>query len=286
MSGTHSLAVTAAATLVLAILIPGQALSQQTEAEETPELVRGPPSPAGDVPRVTPLAVRHFGTGCSTRYRFQDRGVLDIDPRSGRDFDDTFAQHGYSACFFRGQSNFRSLYGWDGDYGRVRPNPASPGSYTYPDTRFDLATALQRLEAKRTGQRVPDRATNTVPTKARPPMAPVREPPGETYTARSTRLPVRTSPVMTRQIMEQRILRGQVQRGEIERSEISGKGADYSDGPDTPRSAARRAARTRPAAARSAAPARSSRSARPSPSSSSKSSGSKSSRKGSTQADP
>lgn len=252
-------------TALLAIAaLPAHAVSQEPASDAAPEVAVGPASPGEDVQRVAPLVVRHVGPGCTSVYRFHDRGVLEIDPRYQRDFDDTFAQYSASSCYFLGRSELRTLYGWDGDYGGGggRPDPSSPTSQNYPDTSFDLATALAQLEAKRNPQPVPISAPSSVPGKLRRPIPPVREPPGDGYAARTTKLAVRTAPVVTRQMMEQRILRGQIRRGEVTVNDLSDDVSAGSGRPDTPRSAAQRAARTRPASARRAGPARSSGSVR------------------------
>jgi len=297
MPRTGSVALITTATLAIAMVFPGQAVSQEIGSEDPGGATRAPASPGSDVQRVAPMRVRHVGPGCTSVYRFHDRGVLDIDPRYQRDFDDTFAQFSASSCYFLSRTELRGLYTWDGDYGGGggRPDPSSPTSQNYPDTRFDLATALAQLEAKRNPQPVPIPAPYSAPGKLRQPIPPVREPPGDGYRSRTTRLAVRTAPVVTKQIMEQRILSGQIRRGEVTTYDRSDDVTDGSGRPDTPRSAAQRAARTRPASARRAGPARSSGSARsaaparsssPSSSASSGSSRSKSSRGSASRPDP
>lgn len=196
-----------AAILVFALLLPAPAVSQQPEAARTPDSTA---ESADSEVVITTLRLRRTGSSSLSRC---DPANVNVE----NSLKSTVFPYYLMGCV-------NSYAPVDGDWGPDGPDPSSPTSYVYPDTRFDLAAAVQQLELG---------------------------------SLKAATLPVRTEPVVTRQIMEQRILQGKIRRGEIELDSRSSYDPDRYDGSDSSRPAARRTVRSQPAAARSAPPARS-----------------------------
>ena len=278
MTCARSVVLIGAAMLAVAAAVPGQAISQEAGIAGTSDLAGGLASPGEAIPspgsaspgcgvEVNPLAVRNYGIGRTTIFRFD----YEQDLQSGYVY--RCAQEDLYFSGYRGvpYSTFDRLsrlswYPWDGDYGEGRLDPSSPTSYTYPDTRFDLAAVLERYRAKNDARQVsspppsggvtqqvssPPSNGGIVPTKR---ILVLREPMGEMNELRAERVHLNTAPVVTRQIMEQRIIDGEMRRWQRANDGSARDASEKSERPSTPRSAAQRAARMRPAraAARSA----------------------------------
>lgn len=237
MTCARSVVLIGAAMLTIAAIVPGQAISQEAGIAGTSDLAVGAAIPGEGAPGlgpaapgcgvdVNPLSVRNYGIGRTNIYRFD----YEQDLQSGfvyRCAQEDLYFTGYRRVPYSTLDRLSSLawYPWDGDYGGDRPDPSSPTSYTYPDTRFDLAD---------------------VP-KSR--ILVLRDPPGEMYESRAERAQRNTAPVVTRQIMEQRIIDGEMRRWQRANGGSAPDATDRSERPSTPRSAAQRAAQTRPARA-------------------------------------
>ncbi len=262
MTFTRSVVLIGAAMLTIAALIPGQAISQETGVAGTSDLAVGAAIPGEDAPGlgpaapgcgvdVNPLSVRNYGIGRTNIYRFD----YEQDLQSGFVYrcaqeDLYFTGYRWVPYFTLDRSRPMWLFAWDGDYGGGggRPDPNSPTSYTYPDTRFDLADVLARYRAKYDAPQVSNSASSSgVVPKSR--ILVLRDPPGEMYESRAERAQRNTAPVVTRQIMEKRIIEGEMRRWQRENGGSASDVSDRSERPSTPRSAAQRAAQTRPARA-------------------------------------
>ena len=267
MTCARSVVLIGAAMLAIAAVVPGQAISQEAGIAGTSDLAVGAAIPGEDAPGlgpaapgcgvdVNPLSVRNYGIGRTNIYRFD----YEQDLQSGFVYrcaqeDLYFTGYRWVPYFTLDRSLRMELFAWDGDYGGGgdRPDPSSPTSYTYPDTRFDLAAVLARYQAKYDAPNVSSSSSSggDVP-KSR--VLVLREPQGEMYELRAERAHRNTAPVVTRQIMEQRIIDGEERRWQRENGGSARDASERSERPSTPRSAAQRAAQTRPAraAARSA----------------------------------
>ena len=265
MTCARSVVLIGAAMLAIAAVVPGQAISQEAGIAGTSDLAVGAASPGEEAPSlgpaapgcgvdVNPLSVRNYGIGRTTTHRFD----YEQDLQSGfvyRCAQEDLYFTGYRRVPYSTLDRLSSLawYPWDGDYGGDRPDPSLPTSYTYPDTRFDLADVLARYRAKYDAPQVSSAASSggDVPNRR---ILVLRDPAGEKYESRAERAQRNTTPVVTRQIMEQQIIDGEMRRWQRENSGSASDASDRSERPSTPRSAAQRAAQTRPAraAARSA----------------------------------
>lgn len=230
-----------AAVLSFMLLLPAPAASQQPDATRIPDATTGSTDSEA---YVTTTRVRRSGASSLSR----------CDPANVH-LESSLKSTVFPYYLMDCVSSYSPV---DGDWGPDGPDPSSPRSYLYPDTRFDLAAAVQQLQAKRGAKPEPRAASAGGAASSSLPIPPVREPSGEANAMRTVQLPVRTEPVVTRQIMEQRILQGKIQRGEIEVRSRSDIESDRYDGSETPRPTARRTVRSQPAANRPAAPARTS----------------------------
>lgn len=230
-----------AAVLFFALLLPAPAASQQPAAAGVPDATAE--SEDSQI-EVTTTRVRRSGASSLSR----------CDPANVH-LESSLKSTVFPYYLMDCVSSYSPV---DGDWGPDGPDPSSPASYLYPDTRFDLAAAVQQLQAKRGAKPESRAASAGVAASSSLPIPPVREPAGEAISQRTVQLPVRTEPVVTRQIMEQRILQGKIQRGEIEVRTRSDIASDRYDGSETLRAASPRTSRSQPAANRPAAPARTS----------------------------
>jgi hypothetical protein len=316
MTFSRSFAVFSGAMLAMLAAVPAQSIAQESGTAGASEALVGPSNP--ETPgqeglTVTIPATRNYGTGGRTGSR--SMFACDVEGsffRPNRSFlSDTDSQRSLP-CNLR-----ETLYRLDGDHGGGggRPNPADPTSAAYPDTRFNLADALDDYRVSG-GKRAVTNPPSSLGLAAQPvnrqPLEPQLEEPepgkkAAAYAARRqsidrktipdamepmefsrasrvTRLPVRTAPVVTRQIMEDRILEGEMRRAERSGSRSDRGVSERSERPPTPRSSAQRAVRSRPTSA--SRPQSSGATRGSSPSAASPSSSSKSSRRGSSKPTP
>ncbi len=281
MTLSRSFVLFSGAMLGMVAVVPAQAIAQDSETAGASGASIGPPGPAvtepGVGPKITPIAFRYgMGGGlgsCDTEGSF-------FGPH--RSFPIATRYRDQLSCMLRD-----TRISQDGDYGGGggRPNPASPTSYSYPDTRFDLAAVLDDYRVSGGARKVsgqPSSGGVAAQPVYREPLEPQFEGPAmgkkaAAYAARRgatdrktipevmeplepnswrsrdmrvTRLPVRTKPVVTRQIMEQRIREGEMRRAERSNPGSQHDASERSERPPTPRSSVQRAGRSRPAASR------------------------------------
>jgi hypothetical protein len=298
MTCARSAVLVGAAVLAITVVLPGQAMSQEAGIAETPDVAVGPadpgegalsPASAGSIDglETNPLSIRHYGTGRTVTYRIGDLRGLRSGYLNRCDPNDAFLGDRRSLFYSTGTGSTCTArdarYGWDGDAGGGggRPNPGSPTSYTYPDTRFNLAEVLDDYRVNRverqasnpvsSGGVAPQRidpgqleprleyATRSAAAE-RTTIPDVMEPLAAKTTSQAKYLRVRTAPVVTRQIMEQQIRERHIREAQRTNDGSRRDASERSERSATPRSAMKRAARTRPAAAqpRSATSARTS----------------------------
>lgn len=279
MTVYRSFALFSGLLLFVVLLVPPQAMAQEASTAKEPALN---PVITQRVGFQSWLGARYYTYPCDIEGSFF---------KPNRSFLETTGSLHQLPCTLRDRQ-----YRQDGDHGGGggRPNPGSPTSNTYPDTRFNLADVLDDYRVSGAGRQAAEPRSNdgvAAPRVYREPLEPQFEKPAAgkkaaAYAARSTqrvtRLPVRTAPVVTKQIMEDRILEGQMRRAQ--RSSGSARGvSERSPRPPTPSSSVQRAAPSRPAAGRPrSSGSASTRSPSPAPASSSAKSG----RRGSKQTGP
>ena len=280
MTFSRSFALFSGLLLSVVLLVPPQAMAQESSTAKEAELKPVITYRFGFQPW---LGSRNYAYPCDVEGSFF---------RPNRSFLHTTGYLHQLPCTLR-DTQFRQ----DGDHGGGggRPDPSSPTSNTYPDTRFNLADVLDDYRVSGGTRQAAEPRTNggvAAERVYREPLEPRFEEPAlgkkaAAYAARSaqrvTRLPVRTAPVVTKQIMENRIFEGEMRRAQRSSGGSDRGVSEKSARPPTPRSSVQRAARTRPAAARvRSSGSASTRSPSPAPASSSP----KSSRKGSRQTSP
>lgn len=265
MTCSRSFVLFSGAMLAMVAAIPAQEVAQDSETE-----------------KLTPIT---YGFGFGGGFGSRDMFACDMEGsffRPNRSFLNSAGYRHQSPCTLRD-----AQVSQDGDYGGGggRPDPGSPTSYSYPDTRFNLVDVLDDYRVsggKRAVSNPPSSSGFAAQPVNREPLEPqfdesaggkkaaayaarrqamdrktipdVMEPlEADSWRSRDlrvTRLPVRTKPVVTKQIMEERIFEGEMRRAQGSETRSDRGVSEKSERPPTPRSSVQRAARSRPAASR------------------------------------